>query len=67
MTEQVDWNDGYTLIRALGEITAFVNMTECSEDWEWLQNELLTDVREELEQFFKLDETRCDKILEHVA
>ena len=64
MTEQVDWNDGYTLMRALGAIVDFVQMTECVEDWEWLNNELLTDARCEIEEFFQLDAKRCDKILE---
>ena len=65
--ERVDWNDGYTLMRALGEIAAFVHMTECCETWEELHGELLDDVRYEIEQFFKLDETRCDKIIEAVS
>ena len=64
MREQIDWNDGYTLMRALGEIAEFVHMTECTEAWEEMHGELLDDVRCEIEEFFKLDAKRCDKILE---
>lgn len=63
----IDWNCGYTLIRALGEIAEFVHMTECCESWEALHSELLTDVREELEQFYQLDVTRVDKIINDVV